>query len=66
MPNVDHSIVIYDRLLTCTAKGIGVEADSRHVEMLLREVGREGSKVAAPLVNERVDCRGSLMESLRA
>ena len=30
MPNVDQSIVILDRLLTWTDKGIELEADPRH------------------------------------
>lgn len=55
MPDVDHSIVILNRLLTWTDQGIELEADPRHVEILLREVGCEGSKVTTPLVKERVE-----------
>ena len=55
MPNVDHSIVILNRLLMWPDKGIELEVDPRHVEILLREVGCEGSKVTTSLVKERVE-----------
>ena len=54
MPNVDRSIVVLNRLLTWTDKGIELEADPRHVAIILREVGCEGCKVTTPLVEERV------------
>ena len=55
MPDVDHSIVILNRLVTWSDKGIELEADPRHVELLLKEVGCEGSKVTTPLVKERIE-----------
>ena len=55
MPNVDHSIIILNRLLTRTGRGIEVEADPRHVEILLREVGCEGAKDTTSLVKEHVE-----------
>ena len=44
-----------NRLLTWTDQGIELEAGPRHVEILLREVGCEGSKVTARFVKERVE-----------
>ena len=55
MPDVDHSIVILNRLVTWSDKGIELEADPRHVELLFKEVGCEGSKVTTPLVKERIE-----------
>ena len=55
MKNVDHSIVILNRLVTWTDKGIEMEADPRHVDLLLQEVGCEGSKVTTPLIKERIE-----------
>ena len=55
MQGVDHSIVILNRLLTWTDRGIEMEADPRHVDLLLREVGCEGAKVTTPLVKERIE-----------
>ena len=55
MKDVDHSIVILNRLVTWTDKGIEMEADPRHVDLLLQEVGCEGSKVTAPLIKERIE-----------
>ena len=55
MKGVDHSIVILNRLVTWTGKGIELEADSRHVALLIQEVGCEGSKVSTPLVKERIE-----------
>ena len=54
MPDADHSIVILNRLVTWSDKGIELEADPRRVELLLKEVGCEGSKVTTPLVKERI------------
>ena len=53
--DVDHSIVILNRLVTWTDKGIELEADPRHVALLIQEVGCEGSKVSTPLVKERIE-----------
>ena len=36
--NVAHSITILNRLVTWTDRGIEVEADPRHVDLLLSEV----------------------------
>ena len=44
-----------NRLVTWTDKGIEMEADPRHVDLLLQEVGCEGSKVTTPLIKERVE-----------
>jgi len=55
MKNVDHSIVILNRLVTWTDKGIEMEADPRHVDLLLQEVVCEGSKVTTPLIKERIE-----------
>ena len=55
MKGVDHSIVILNRLVTWTDKGIELEADPRHVALLIQEVGCEGSKVSTPLVKERIE-----------
>ena len=57
MKDVDHSIVILNRLVTWTDKGIEMEADPRHVDLLLQEVGCEGSKVTTPLIKERIPKR---------
>ena len=50
-----HSITILNRLVTWTDRGIELEADPRHVDLLLNEVGCEGAKVTTPLVKERVE-----------
>ena len=55
MKDVDHSIVILNRLVTWTDKGIELEADPRHVALLIQKVGCEGSKVSTPLVKERIE-----------
>ena len=55
MANVAHSITILNRLVTWTDRGIELEADPRHVDLLLNEVGCEGAKVTTPLVKERVE-----------
>ena len=55
MKDVDHSIVILNRLVTWTGKCIELEADPRHVALLIQEVGCEGSKVSTPLVKERIE-----------
>ena len=55
MKGVDHSIVILNRLVAWTDKGIELEADPRHVALLIQEVGCEGSKVSTPLVKERIE-----------
>ena len=55
MKDVDHSIVILNCLVTWTDKGIEMEADPRHVDLLLQEVGCEGSKVTTPLIKERIE-----------
>ena len=51
MKDLDHSIVILNRLVMCT---IDMEADPRHVD-LLQEVGCEGSKATTPLIKERIE-----------
>ena len=43
MRNVSHSITILNRLVTWTDRGIELEADTRHVDLLLNEVGCEGN-----------------------
>ena len=45
MSDVSHSITILNRLVTWTDRGIELEADPRHVDLLLYEVGCEGVKV---------------------
>ena len=55
MSDVSHSITILNRLVTWTDRGIELEADPRHVDLLLNEVGCEGAKVTTPLVKERVE-----------
>ena len=45
MPNVSLSIVILNRLVSWTEAGIELEADPRHVDLLLKEIGCEGAKV---------------------
>ena len=45
MSDVSHSIVILNRLVTWTDRGIELEADPRHVDLLLNEVACEGAKV---------------------
>ena len=55
MADVAHSITILNRLVTWTDRGIELEADPRHVDLLLNEVGCEGAKVTTPLVEERVE-----------
>jgi len=55
MPNVSHSIVILNRLVSWTEAGIELEADPRHVDLLLREIGCEGAKVTTPLIKERLE-----------
>ena len=44
-----------NRLVTWTDRGIELEADPRHVDLLLNEVGCEGAKVPTPFVKERVE-----------
>ena len=41
--------------MTWTDNGIELEADPRHVDLILKEVGCEGSKVTTPLVKERME-----------
>ena len=53
-PGVKQTIVILNRLATWTSEGIELEADPRHVELILQEVGCEGAKVTTPLVKERM------------
>ena len=55
MSNVSHSIVILNRLITWTDRRIELEADPRHIDLLLNGVGCEGAKVTTPLVKERVE-----------
>ena len=55
MPNVNHSIVILNRLVSWTEAGIELEADPRHVDLLLKEIGCEGAKVTTPLIKERLE-----------
>ena len=55
MTDVSHSITILNRLVTWTDRGIELEADPRHADLLLNEVGCEGAKVTTPLVKERVE-----------
>ena len=45
--------MILNRFVTWTDRGIELEADPRHVDLLLNEVGCEGAKVTTPLVKER-------------
>ena len=55
MADVSHSITILKRLVTWTDRRIELEADPRHVDLLLNEFGCEGAKVTTPLVKERVE-----------
>ena len=43
--DVSHSTTILNRLVKWTDRGIELEADPRHVDLLLNEVGCEGAKV---------------------
>ena len=44
-----------NRLVTWPDKGIEMEEDPRHVDLLLQEVVCEGSKVTTPLIKERIE-----------
>ena len=48
MSDVSHSITILNRLMAWTDRGIELEADQRHVDLLLSEVGCEGAKITTP------------------
>ena len=55
MPGTKQSIDILNRLVSWTERGIELEADPRHAELVIREMGCEGAKVTTALVKERVD-----------
>ena len=44
MPGTQQSIDIFDRLVSWTSRGIELEADPRHADIILREVGCEDCK----------------------
>jgi len=47
-----QAIVVLNRLLTWTTKGIEFEPDPRHVDIICRDVGTTGAKVTVPLAKE--------------
>ena len=50
-----QSIDILNRLVTWTERGIELEADPRHSELIIREMGCDGAKVTTALVKERLE-----------
>ena len=55
MVGTKQSIDILNRLVSWTSRGIELEADPRHADIILREVGCEGAKVTTALVKERIE-----------
>ena len=55
MPGTQQSIDILNRLVSWTNRGIELEADPRHVEIIINEIGCEGAKVTTALVKERME-----------
>ena len=55
MVGTQQSIDILNRLVSWTSRGIELEADPRHVDIILKEVGCEGAKVTTALVKERIE-----------
>ena len=55
MPGTKQSIDILNRLVTWTERGIELEADPRHSELIIREMGCDGAKVTTALVKERLE-----------
>ena len=56
IPGTSQSITILNRLATWTAQGIELEADPRHVEIVLQQLCLESAQsVTAPLVKEKAD-----------
>ena len=54
MPGTKQKIDILNRLISWTERGIELEADPRHSELIIKEMGCEGAKVTTALVKERV------------
>lgn len=55
MPDTKQSIDILNRLVSWTDRGIELEGDPRHAEIIIREMGCAGGKITTPLVKERVE-----------
>ena len=55
MAGTQQTIDILNRLVTWSAKGIELEADPRHAEIIMNEMGCAGAKVSSALVKERVE-----------
>ncbi|CAE7686814.1 GIP, partial [Symbiodinium sp. CCMP2456] len=55
MVGTKQSIDILNRLVSWISRGIELEADPRHVDIILREIGCEGAKVTTALVKERIE-----------
>ena len=55
MAGTQQTIDILNRLVTWGAKGIELEADPRHAEIIMNEMGCAGAKVSSALVKERVE-----------
>ena len=55
MVGTQQSIDILNRLVSWTSRGIELEADPRHVDIILKEVGCEGAKVTTALVKEKIE-----------
>ncbi|CAE6971968.1 unnamed protein product [Symbiodinium sp. CCMP2592] len=56
LPGVTHSIYVLNRLVTWTNEGIEMEADPRHVDLVLEHLGlNNSSPVTTPLVKSTGD-----------
>ncbi|CAE7627361.1 unnamed protein product [Symbiodinium sp. CCMP2592] len=56
LPGVTHSISVLNRLVTWTTEGIEMEADPRHVDLVLEHLGlNNSSPVTTPLVKSTGD-----------
>ena len=56
LPNVCHKISVLNRLVSWTEHGIELEADPRHVELVLEQLGLEkAAPVTTPLVKSKGD-----------
>ena len=55
MAGTKQNIDILNRLVSWTNRGIELEGDPRHAEIIIREMGCSGGKITTPLVKERVE-----------
>ena len=56
LPNICHQISVLNRLISWTEHGIELEADPRHVELVLEQLGlRTAASVTTPLVKSKGD-----------